>query len=105
MVKHFSSTTKWIKKTYWKVYFATHGALSALPTEEAFAMDANDMAKVANDYEWEHPLMAGDMMIQAFGLILFLFFGKVFGDVMRSEMNFGEIIDIVNESMVIEGLE
>jgi hypothetical protein len=47
--------------------------------------------------------MAGDTMMQLGALGLFLFVSKVFGDVMRSEMNFAEIIEIINESMVIDG--
>ena len=47
--------------------------------------------------------MAGDMMMSAMGALVVLFFGTVVGDVMQTEKNFAEIIDIINECMVITG--
>jgi hypothetical protein len=67
--------------------------------------DLEDMVKAMNDYEWENPVMAGDMMMQALGFLILLFFGKVFSDVLETEKNFAEIIDIINESMIITGTE
>lgn len=71
----------------------------------ALAMDSDEMFKAINDYEWENPVMAGDMMMQALGLLFLLFLGKIVGDVLETEQNFNEIIDILNESMIITGTD
>ena len=73
--------------------------------ENANAMDTDEMIKALNDYEWENPIMAGDMMMQALTFLTVFFFGKVVGDVLATEKNFAEIIDILNESMVITGTD
>ena len=68
-------------------------------------MDTDEMLRAANDYEWENPVMAGDMMMQALGFLGVLFFGKIVGDVFDTEQNFAEIIDILNETMIITGTD
>lgn len=68
-------------------------------------MDSDEMLKAINDYEWENPVMAGDMMMQALGFLVILLLGKVVGDVLETEKNFAEIIDIINESMIITGTD
>lgn len=66
---------------------------------------AVDFVKTASDYEWDHPQSAGDIIMKIGGIALVLFISKVAGGVMQTEKNFGEIIEIINESMVIKGAE
>lgn len=40
-----------------------------------------------------------------FVVLLLIFFAKVAGSVIETEKNFGEIIEIINDTMVIEGAE
>ena len=67
--------------------------------------DLDELVTAMNDYEWENPIMPGDMMMQALGFLIVLFFGRVFSDVLETEKNFAEIIDIINESMIITGTD
>lgn len=102
-VKHLGKQAKsWIIDNYWKAIFA-----SSLAPQRAIAMDSDldELVKAMNDYEWENPIMPGDMMMQALGFLIILFFGRVFSDVLETEKNFAEIIDIINESMIITGTD
>ena len=69
------------------------------------AIEHKDVINAINKYEWENPIMAGDMLITAFVISALLTFGYILIDVMQSEKNFAEIIDIINESLVISGNE
>ena len=54
-----------------------------------------------NRYEWENPIMPGDVFMMGFVLAFLFTFGKILVDVLRQEKNFAEIIDIINDSLVI----
>lgn len=101
-IKHKGKQSKnWIIDNYWKLVLA----VGEIMPKRALAMDSDEMLKALNDYEWENPVMAGDMMMQALGFAFLLFLGKIVGDVLETEENFNEIIDILNESMVITGTD
>ena len=73
--------------------------------KSAHAMESDEVLRALNDYEWENPIMAGDMMMQAMGCVALVFCGTIVGDVVQTEKNFAEIIDILNESMIITGTD
>jgi hypothetical protein len=90
----------WIKENHWKGIFAS---TALMYPSQAFAIEHSDVIKAINKYEWENPIMPGDIMMGAFAITVLLTFGYIFIDVMQSEKNFADIIDIINESLVISG--
>ena len=59
-IKHTGKQSKnWIIDNYWKLVLA----VGEIMPKRALAMDSDEMLKALNDYEWENPVMAGDMMM------------------------------------------